>query len=100
MTFDETAQNYQRLIGELERVAKFPEASVRIERIADLFHFYLTSVIENAQLATLVKAAIGKLSGPDTVRWDCDLAPHVGRSKVELAHSPNAAIKIVESDVP
>ena len=62
MTFDETAQNYQRLIGELEQVAKLPEASVRIERVADLFHFYLTSVIENAQLATLVKAALSEIS--------------------------------------
>ena len=66
MTFDETAQNYQRLIGELERVARFPEASVRIERVADLLHFYLTSVVENAQLATLVEAAIGKLPAQDS----------------------------------
>lgn len=66
MTFDETAQNYQRLIGELEQVAKLPEASVRIERVADLFHFYLTSVIENAQLATLVKAASGKMPAQDS----------------------------------
>ena len=66
MTFDETAQNYQRLIGELEQVIKLPEASVRIERVADLFHFYLTSVVENAQLATLVEAAIGKLPAQDS----------------------------------
>ena len=66
MTFDETAQNYQRLIGELKQVAKIPEASVRIERVADLFHFYLTSVIENAQLAVLVEAAIGKLPVQDS----------------------------------
>lgn len=66
MTFDETAQNYQRLIGELEQVAKLSEASVRIERIADLFHFYLTSVIENAQLATLVEAASGNLPAQDS----------------------------------
>ena len=66
MTFDETAQNYQRLIGELERVARLPEASVRIECVADLFHFYLTSVIENAQLATLVEAASGKMPAQDS----------------------------------
>ena len=66
MTFDETAQNYQRLIGELEQVAKLPEASVRIERVADLFHFYLTSVVENAQLATLVEAASGNLPAQDS----------------------------------
>lgn len=71
MTFDETAQNYQRLIGELEHTAKLPEASVRIERVADLFHFYLTDVIENAQLAALVEAAIGKLSDGPPVQ-DCD----------------------------
>lgn len=84
MTFDETAQNYQRLIGELEQVINLPEASVRIERVADLFHFYLASVIENAQLATLVEAAIGKLPSPDTIRGNCDLASHTGRDKVEL----------------
>mgnify|MGYP003494678297 FL=1 len=100
MTFDETAQNYQRLIGELEQVIKLPEASVRIERVADLFHFYLTDVIENAQLATLVEAAIGKLSSPDTVRGNCDLAWHVGRSEVKLAHLSNTAVEVVQGDVP
>lgn len=66
MTFDETAQNYQRLIGELEQAAKLSEAPVRIERVADLFHYYLTDVIENTQLAALVKAASGKLPAQDS----------------------------------
>ncbi len=65
MTFEETFRKYQWLIGELEHAAKLPDASVRIERVADLFHYYLTDVIENAQLAALVEAAIGKLSAQD-----------------------------------
>lgn len=71
MTFEETFRKYQWLIGELEHAAKLPDASVRVERVADLFHFYLTDVIENAQLAALVEAAIGKLSDGPPVQ-DCD----------------------------
>jgi 4-alpha-glucanotransferase len=64
MTFEETARNYDWLAEELEHIAKHPDPAVRLDRLAGLFHFYLTDVIENEQLASLVGKAIGSLPQP------------------------------------
>lgn len=76
-TFDETARAYRWVVGELEQIAQHPDPAARAERIADLFLFYLTDVIENNQLASLVEAAIGDLLRPDAVRRVGDLEASV-----------------------
>ena len=79
MTFEETSRNYHWLVGELEQIAKHSDPAVRLDRLAGLFHFYLTSVIENNQLASLVETAIGRLEGPNAVGRGRNLVLHVGR---------------------
>lgn len=57
MTFEETARNYQWLLGELEAAAQMPDTAKRLERLADLFRFYASDVLENQQISAAVERA-------------------------------------------